>query len=139
VPVKALRTGYSPEGYWSKKALEETTELLHAFGKQSSSDGKEIPARIYNTWLNYAAKVGYAEREGALREEVEAVMAHLHNLSLAEQEIDNLKEENRQLREQTQELQKHAVFGEAVRRTLAYRIYCKFIRPFKRSGASKNH
>jgi glycosyltransferase involved in cell wall biosynthesis len=133
VPVKAWRTDYIAEGYWSRKALKQTTEMLHAFGKHSGSDHKEIPARVYNTWLSYAAKVGYAERENALDDEVEAAVAHLHNLSLVEQKLESLKEDNRRIHKQAQDFQKDAVFANAVRRTLVYRIYRRFIRPLKTS------
>jgi glycosyltransferase involved in cell wall biosynthesis len=129
VPVKAWRTDYSPEGYWSKKALSETTEMLHVLEKQSSGDDTKILVRIYNAWLGYAAKVGYAERENALHDDVGAAMAHFHNLSLAEHTIESLENENRRLREQAQEFQKQVVFADAVRRTFAYRMYRRFIRP----------
>jgi glycosyltransferase involved in cell wall biosynthesis len=137
VPVKAWRTAYSRDGVWSKEALNQTTELLEALRKQSGGKDDAIAPRLYNSWLNYAAKVGYAERQNALHDNVGASMAHLYNLALAEQEIDSLKDEIRRLCEQAQKLQKHAEFGEAVRRTLTYRMYCKFIRPLKKYRASK--
>ncbi len=128
VPVKAWRVDYGSKGYWSKKVLKQTTESLRAVAKRTDGENEGIPARAYNAWLNYAARVGYTEQENALQNGDDAVMAHLYNLSLAEQKMESLEEENRQLRA---EAQKHVVFADAVRRTLVYRLYRRIIRPLK--------
>jgi glycosyltransferase involved in cell wall biosynthesis/predicted AlkP superfamily pyrophosphatase or phosphodiesterase len=133
VPVKAWRTDYDPEGYWSKKALQQTTDALRSLERQSTGHDGEIPARVYNAWLDYAARVGYAERENVSQDQVDALTAHLHNLSLVEQKNESLEEENQRLRGQVQELQERTdrlqLFSDAVRRTFVYRMYRKFLRP----------
>jgi hypothetical protein len=132
---------YGRKGYWSKKALKQTTEALLALEKQCAGNDGGMPRRVYNAWLDYAARVGYAERENVSQDEVEGLTAHLHNLSLVEQNMESLEEENRrlseqvrELQEQVQELQEQAhrlqVFSDAVRGTFVYRFYRKFLRPF---------
>jgi glycosyltransferase involved in cell wall biosynthesis len=128
VPVKAWRVNYGTTGYWSKEALRQTTETLRAITEQAGGANDGISAEVYNTWLNYAARVGYAEHEKGLRDGGNALMAHLYNLSVAEQEIECLQEENQRLREETN---KDTVFARAVRQTLAYRIYRRIIKPLK--------
>jgi len=122
------------DGYWSRKALEQTTEAVRALGKQSSDGDEEIPARVYNAWLDYAARVGYAEHENSSKDEVEALIAHLHNFSLIEQKIECVEEENQRLRGRIQELQERVdrlqLFSDTVRRTFVYRVYRKLLRPF---------
>ena len=87
VPASYSSFGYDAEQLHSKKALTEIVSELKSFEACCKAEQVPIMKKAYSASLDYAAMVGFKERENCTVPDIGAVITLLHNNNILERRL----------------------------------------------------
>lgn len=87
VPASYASSVYDVEQLHSKKALSEIVSAMKAFETDCTSEQVPMMKKAYNASLNYAAMVGFKERENRIVPDIGAIVSLLHNIFVLERKL----------------------------------------------------